>query len=166
MINKYKARFIFKEGNSYMMIKGYLQQIEYENNPRYFLYGINNIKGIDQEVKNTLINEGISSLVKLKNTVPSFEACIVDEKARGIVKDENVVFQSFDDNGSLHISVEPWIINELRKQLEDRNLEYEKGIKEKDSDKKFGLIQPNMSQIISEIVLKHLLKGEKDYEEN
>lgn len=159
---KFKAKFIFYDKNICTMIKGYVVVIHYENTCRYYLYGINNIPNISREIKDLLMNKGISSLKSLKELIPSFYKCIIESEASEYIEDEYVTFQEFSDSGSLHITLDPWIIKEIKETVEKRSKEHLEVIENMSSNDLLGVIQPSLSSVIAEMLLKYIIMEEKN----
>lgn len=159
-INKFKARYVFYTNKRYIVIKGYIIISQYEENPRYYIYGANNLIGLKQDKKDLLMNKGVSSLKVLKTIVPSFKFCITEEKAKDFISDKDIKFQNLDEPNTLHISLEPWMIEQLKFITEKRTKEHLENIKELTKQDLIGIIQPNLSSIVSEIILDYILKEE------
>ena len=159
---KFKAKFIFYDKNICTMIKGYVVVINYDNTCRYYLYGINNMPNISKEIRDLLMNKGISSLTSLKELIPSFYKCIVESEASEYIEDEYVAFQCFADSGSLHITLDPWIIKEIKGIVEKRSKEHLEVIENMNSNDLLGVIQPSLSSVIAEMLLKYIVMEEKN----
>lgn len=159
-IKKFKARYIFCINNRYIVIKGYIIMSPYEESPRYYIYGANNLTSLDKDKRDLLINKGVSSLDVLKNITSSFCFCIVEEEARNYIKNKYVQFQKIEETNTIHISLEPWMIEQLKSITEERTKEHLKLIDGLSKQDLAGVIQPNLSSLISEIVLSYLLKEE------
>ena len=158
---KIKARFIFYDENEAISIKGYMTYVPYEDSYRYYLYGANNLKDMDINLKNLLINTGVNSLDTLKELIPSFKLCILDSEAAEIIASrKNVIFQDLSKNSSIHITLDPWIIQSLKNELNRKTKEHLDTIKNYDNSELVGIIQPNLSSIISEILVKYIVEEE------
>lgn len=159
VINKHKARFIFKNKDNCSIIKGFIQEYSDDSSPRYFIYGANNLDFVNDEIRLILINEGVSSLKSLKKLVPSFKLCICDNTAKNInIKDKNIVFEDFSVDNHLHITLDYSLIKKIKDETEKR-LRLKKDVLEKRTQ---GIIQPNISLTISEILMDYFLSKAED----
>lgn len=159
---QHKAKFLFLDKNGCSIIKGFVQEYSDGSDPRYFLYGLNNLKNINHEIKDRILREGVGTLEKLKDLIPSFKLCILDYGLKNTINSEYIDYHDNKQYNTLHITVEPWIINKL-KEITDGKLEEYNNLMNTNKNK-FGVIQPSMSLTINEILLKYFLEEDKNNE--
>lgn len=161
MSKKHKARFIF-EDNGLSIVKGYVQKNDFDEKPKIFLYGANNLINLERNKKQYLISDGVTSVNRLKELAPGLKMCIVDKECLYDFDSSIVKKSSFEkSNNSIHISIEEWLLDIVKDVLNQKNESYRNKINNKNEDK-FGLIQPSLSSVISELILEGLNKSTEE----
>lgn len=152
----YKLKYIFKNGDDYRIIKGEVDCTSEE--PRFYLNGANNLPFVNQETKDLLINEGVESLEKLEELNVGFVYAISDFQ----IDVDGVKIINEESSSSIHISIEKYLNYKLNELLKQRNQEYRNKLANSMAKERVGLIQPNISMLISEILFEYFDNKSED----